>query len=186
MQGLATLGGLNSYAYNVAASGQVVGASEVEMDSDYTHAFLYTSASGMIDLNSLIDPLSGWELSDASDINEAGQITGQGLIGDEYHGYLLTPVAEIPGDFNGDGIVDAADLTSWKTGFGKIDNVTLTQGDADGDQDVDGADFLHWQRQLGSPAAAAATAAVPEPATLLLVVSAAQATFIRRRVAGES
>ena len=27
-----------------------------------TIAFLYTSGSGMVDLNSLIDPLSGWEL----------------------------------------------------------------------------------------------------------------------------
>src|SRR3990172_5711909 len=98
MLDLATLGGLNSYSYNVGAGGQVVGASEVEVTSDYTHAFLYTSGNGMVDLNSLIDPLSGWELSDAADINDAGQITGQGLIGDEYHAYLLTPV--LLGDFN--------------------------------------------------------------------------------------
>ena len=66
MLDLATLGGLNSYSYNVGAGGQVVGASEVEITSDDTHAFLYTSGSGMVDLNTLIDPLSGWELLDAS------------------------------------------------------------------------------------------------------------------------
>ena len=66
MQDLTTLGGLNSYSYNVGAGGQVVGASEVEITSDDTHAFLYTSGSGMVDLNTLIDPLSGWELLDAS------------------------------------------------------------------------------------------------------------------------
>ena len=92
MLDLATLGGLNSYSYNVGAGGQVVGASEVEITSDDTHAFLYTSGSGMVDLNTLIDPLSGWELLDAADINDAGQITGQGLIGGEYHAYLLTPI----------------------------------------------------------------------------------------------
>src|SRR6478672_6626912 len=102
MQDLATLGGLNSYSYNVGAGGQVVGASEVEITSDHTHAFRYTSGSGMVDLNSLIDPLSGWELLDAADINDAGQITGQGLIGGVYHAYLLTP-ASMPGDFNHDG-----------------------------------------------------------------------------------
>ena len=70
----------------------------------------------MVDLNTLIDPLSGWELLDASDINDAGQITGQGLIGGQYHAYLLTPVP-IPGDFNHDGTVDAADYVVWrKTG----------------------------------------------------------------------
>ena len=70
----------------------------------------------MVDLNTLIDPLSGWELLDAADINDAGQITGQGLIGGEYHAYLLTPIP-IPGDFNHDGTVDAADYVVWrKTG----------------------------------------------------------------------
>ena len=113
MQDLATLGGLNSYSYNVGAGGQVVGASEVEITSDDTHAFLYTSGSGMVDLNTLIDPLSGWELLDAADINDAGQITGQGLIGGEYHAYLLTPIP-IPGDFNHDGTVDAADYVVWR------------------------------------------------------------------------
>src|SRR6478672_1025258 len=113
MQDLTTLGGLNSYSYNIGASGQIVGASEVQITSDHTHAFLYTSGSGMVDLNSLIDPLSGWELLDAADINDAGQITGQGLIGGEYHAYLLIPIL-VPGDFNGDGVVNAGDCIVWR------------------------------------------------------------------------
>ena len=71
----------------------------------------------MVDLNTLIDPLSGWVLSDAADINDAGQITGQGLIGGQYHAYLLTPV-QIPGDFNNNGTVDAADYVVWRKGIG--------------------------------------------------------------------
>src|SRR3954469_23342798 len=96
MQDLATLGGLNSYSYNIGAAGQVIGASEVQITSNHTHAFLYTSGSGMADLNRLIDPISGWELLDAADINDAGQITGQGLINNAYHAYLLMPVP-LPG-----------------------------------------------------------------------------------------
>src|SRR5262245_24788108 len=124
MLDLGTLGGLNSYSYNVGAGGQVVGASEVAVTSSSTHAFLYTSGSGMVDLNTLIDPLSGWVLSDAAAINDAGQITGQGLIGGQYHAYLLTPV-QIPGDFNGNGTVDAADYVVWrKTGGTQADYTT--------------------------------------------------------------
>jgi hypothetical protein len=45
--------------------------------------------------------------------------------------------------------------------------------DADNDGDSDGADFLAWQRRLGSAlAATAATAAVPEPPAIVLVVGA--------------
>jgi hypothetical protein len=67
----------------------------------------------------------------------------------------------IAGDFNGDGFVDAADLNDpvmgWKARFGT---------------DLDGEDFLAWQRNLGAgtPPAAGAIAAVPEPSTALLAL----------------
>jgi probable HAF family extracellular repeat protein len=164
MQDLATLGGLNSYSYNVGAGGQVVGASEVEITSGDTHAFLYTSGSGMVDLNTLIDPLSGWQLLDAADINEAGQITGQGLIGGQYRAYLLTPIA-ILGDFNNDGTVDAADYVVWRKGLGTI----YTQDD-----------YNTWRANFGATAAGAAAVAhsatgpaVPEPASVALLLFAA-------------
>jgi probable HAF family extracellular repeat protein len=62
---------------------------------DFTHrAFVYTSSQGMVDLNSLIDPVTGWTLFDALAISDTGQITGYGLTGGETHAYLLTPVPE--------------------------------------------------------------------------------------------
>src|SRR5690606_11299900 len=51
----------------------------------------------------------------------------------------------VPGDFNGDGMVDAADLAEWKSNFG-----TGPGADADGDGDSDGADFLAWQQNFGA------------------------------------
>ncbi len=92
------------------------------------------------------------------------------------------PAPVTDADFNGDGIVGAADLTNWKAGFGVRATATHVQGDADADLDVDGADFLAWQRQLGSPAPdISANAPIPEPATLTLIVLAAVGWRLRRR-----
>lgn len=92
----------------------------------------------------------------------------------------------LAGDFNLDGVVNAADLTRWKSSFGVNANA-----DADGDGDSDGADFLTWQRNFGKTSAPAtpAAAAVPEPATAALASLAAgcvACTASRRRRAANS
>jgi hypothetical protein len=74
-------------------------------------------------------------------------------------------------DFDGDLDVDWGDLALWTSGFGTI-SAARSQGDADGDSVADGEDFLLWQRQLGIPAAASESLAIPEPnAGALLVVA---------------
>ncbi len=90
---LGTLGGNGSAASGVNARGQVVGSSYLGY-YDQQRAFIYTAASAMVDLNSLIDPALGWELAAATGINDAGMITGYGYIGGVQHGFLLTPVPE--------------------------------------------------------------------------------------------
>jgi probable HAF family extracellular repeat protein len=72
-----------SGANSINNKGQVVGVSG--------HAFIWTQTAGMLDLNSLIDATSGWTLLFAYAINDAGQITGSGLINGESHAFLLTP-----------------------------------------------------------------------------------------------
>jgi len=67
-----------------------------------------------------------------------------------------------------------ADLAQWQGDFGV---------NAMSDGDSDGADFLTWQRQLGSVAAGKLTsAAVPEPATWVLLTLAAAGACLRRRI----
>ena len=89
---------------------------------------------------------------------------------------LLT-VSILPADFDGNRVVEGADLPLWKAGFGTTGNANHMQGDADGDRDVDGADLLVWQRRLGADERAAssmtaASAAVPEPAAAGLLFAA--------------
>ncbi|NOZ38645.1 MAG: sugar dehydrogenase [Planctomycetes bacterium] len=77
-----------------------------------------------------------------------------------------------PGDFNGDGEVDADDLVIWNAQFGLSVGATVEEGDADGDFDVDGADFLRWQQQFTGSVEAASfpPANVPEPSTCGLII----------------
>jgi phospholipase/lecithinase/hemolysin len=87
----------------------------------------------------------------------------------------------IPGDFDANGLVNAADLAAWRIGFGARGDVTRAQGDADGDQDVDGEDFLTWQRQLGNRGmqSVAFVTSVPEPGTAGLALGVSVATLLR-------
>ena len=44
----------------------------------------------MLGLNSLIDPLAGWDLFEASAINDHGQIVGTGIHNGDARAFLLT------------------------------------------------------------------------------------------------
>jgi glucose/arabinose dehydrogenase len=98
--------------------------------------------------------------------------------------YRILTNAVTPGDFNADARVDAADLATWQTGFGTTSGATRAQGDADGDGDVDGADYLALQRNFGWSAlnaATAASAAVPEPTSAVVMMSAIALSMRRRQ-----
>jgi probable HAF family extracellular repeat protein len=83
-----------SVAYGINNNSAVVGTS-YDQDASGGRAFLYSSSGGMEDLNSLIDPNSGWILESANGINDHGQIVGIGICpeGGE-HAFLLDPTPE--------------------------------------------------------------------------------------------
>jgi len=78
--------------------------------------------------------------------------------------------ALLAGDFNADGIVDAADYTVWRDGL-PLANETVTPGE----NTIE--DYDVWTANYG--ATSAPTVSVPEPSTLLLLVAGVLA--IRRR-----
>ena len=93
---------------------------------------------------------------------------------------LSTPSAMLRGDFDGDGDVDGDDFLRWQSGFGTENGATKMDGDADGDGDVDGDDFLIWQAEF-NPGNGTASAAVPEPTSVLLMLGVAVVGMCARR-----
>jgi probable HAF family extracellular repeat protein len=98
MVDLGTLGGDISYAAAINDSAQIVGASDSILDGSDgfgtdLRACLWENNQA-IDLNTLIDPNSGWFLMYAHDINNQGMIVGKGMIDSEQHAFLMTAIPE--------------------------------------------------------------------------------------------
>jgi hypothetical protein len=71
----------------------------------------------------------------------------------------------VPGDYNGNGSVDAADYVVWRNG-GPLSNEVDTPGT------VNAADYTEWRARFGNSASGSGlgdTSAVPEPTTGLLL-----------------
>ena len=89
------------------------------------------------------------------------------------------------GDYNFDGAVNAADYNVWRSSFG---STTQAEADGNGNGVVDAADYIVWRNARDSVSGGAAggigPAAVPEPASLLLVTIAVALACCRLRLGG--
>ncbi|BBO31619.1 CRTAC1 family protein [Lacipirellula parvula] len=83
-----------------------------------------------------------------------------------------------PGDFDHNGMVNAADLVKWRADFG-----VNAGSDANGDGVTDGQDLLAWQRSFGAGTTfhTSTANAVPEPHSLGLALLSVAAIFTRVR-----
>ena len=82
--------------------------------------------------------------------------------------------ATLPGDFNGDDMVDAADYVVWRSNSGAPNESSLG-GAGDGLNGVDLADYRIWRANFGVSAAStnSGTATlVPEPSAVALLLIA--------------
>jgi hypothetical protein len=84
---------------------------------------------------------------------------------------LLTISLSVPGDYNGDIRVDAADYELWRSGFGSSSSLK-----ADGNKNgvIDAADYVIWRnlRSQNGAGSGDLTPAVPEPSRFFLVAFA--------------
>jgi probable HAF family extracellular repeat protein len=81
-------GGHRSAAYAINDRGDIVGLSEGPNGSARA---VIISSGVMRDLNELIPAGSGWVLTEARGINDAGRIVGTGWLNGQQRGFLLTP-----------------------------------------------------------------------------------------------
>ncbi len=98
--GLTDLGSLGGEGRASAVNnfGHVVGNSELtDGDEDY-NAFLWRRGCGMVKLSDLLPEDSGWQcLISASDMNDRGQIVGNGITDEgAYHAFLMQPLPPLP------------------------------------------------------------------------------------------
>jgi hypothetical protein len=95
----------------------------------------------------------------------------------------------LPGDYNADGVVDAADYVAWRKTAGQTGAGLAADGN--GDRVVDDDDYLIWRRHLGEAVGDSSDAlspsgldtSVPEPGAipcLLLVLVGLRASRPRR------
>ncbi len=87
---LGTFAGATSTTWGFAINNAGVVVGQSTFQNTY-HAFVY-SGGKIKDLNKLIPAGSGWTLTLANGINDAGQIVGMGMLKGQAHGFLLTPV----------------------------------------------------------------------------------------------
>ncbi|MDP6547188.1 MAG: PEP-CTERM sorting domain-containing protein, partial [Phycisphaerae bacterium] len=94
---------------------------------------------------------------------------------------LVTGAAAVPGDTNGDGIVNDADLANFEAQFGGAPGAD--SADFDGDGDVDAHDFATMRGNWGFGVGPAPLSgdATPEPATMCMLMFGGLGILLRRR-----
>ena len=104
-------GSVSAWGLELNSANQVVGTSIDVQPGTATgsRAFVWSQSDGMLDLNQLVDisglftdPVTFFNLTIATDINENGQIAALGWFTTENanetlrHAFLLTPVVQVP------------------------------------------------------------------------------------------
>jgi phosphatidylinositol-3-phosphatase len=97
---------------------------------------------------------------------------------------ILSITYALPGDYNHNNIVDAADYVVWRKTFGQTGTGLAADGNNNGS--IDNGDYDFWRARFGQAYASGAAfgsaevfeSAVPEPATTVLLVFAAAVLYL--------
>lgn len=134
---------------------------------------------GTLAAGELLSIGNAWNLSAAS------ELTATILSGNDT--FAATVTFTPLGDYDWDGDVDTDDYALWRTDFGSSTNL---QADGNDNGIIDAADYTIWRDGLaqflampigtGSSFTAAASSAIPEPATIMLLFTCSTGIFRRR------
>jgi T5SS/PEP-CTERM-associated repeat protein len=172
---------------------ETAGTLDIELASDTSFDIL--NVSEQIALNgilrvSVVDNYSP-SIGDEFDILDWGSLSGTfsslqlpslpvGLSWNTPQLYAVGELAVITtptGDYNQNGIVDAADYTVWRNTLGQTGTGLLADGNSN--DEIDTGDYGMWKQHFGETAgggsAGASPSHVPEPASSMLLVLAALA-----------
>ena len=85
----------------------------------------------------------------------------------------------VAGDYNSNGIVDAADYVVWRKTLGQTGTGLAADGNAN--NQIDQGDFDTWRAHLGQTAGSGTSVtAIPEPPSIVLLIVTLAATAKRR------
>jgi hypothetical protein len=123
-----------------------------------------------------------WQFTQARGVAPAGttsvkmfalfvdQSAGTGYF-DDVQATLVPPQLGVPGDYNNNNVVDAADYVQWRNNLGATTEASINNnGDGGG---VTASDYTYWKARFGKTSGSGAGAAVPESTSLVLLMLAA-------------
>jgi glucose/arabinose dehydrogenase len=95
--------------------------------------------------------------------------------------YLLQYVPDVPGDYNDDGVVDAADYVVWRKHVGAPAGTLRNDPDSGpiGAIPIGSEQYIAWRQNFAATASVALP--IPEPTSLFLLLPSASVLFARRR-----
>jgi autotransporter-associated beta strand protein len=184
--GTQTLAGINTYTGDTHVDGGILSISNSYLANA---ADVYLKTGGKFDLNFVgSDTIDSLFFDGAAQALGTWGATGSGAthINDTFFtgtGTLTVstiPSAGVDGDYNNNGVVDAADFVVWRNNNGQ--NVTLPHDTTPGS--VTAADYDVWKANFGKTggpgSASGNNAAVPEPACVVLAFLGLAFTLARR------
>ncbi|MCC7409899.1 MAG: hypothetical protein IT442_17665 [Phycisphaeraceae bacterium] len=196
-----------SWARAINDTGVAVGYSSdfAPDDSQRFAAMMWGPEGYWLDLNTVIDPTGGWELTEAWDISETGWITGWGLYDPDGAGpavardqpWLLHVAFFGRGDFNLDGLVNVQDINPFVSALGgglaygwyvqdrlaelgldvDLAGAVLAMVDPNGDGDFNVQDINPFVAKLAGGGVVVEAMVVPEPGMGWMIVVAAMAAL---------